>query len=309
MPNVLAHFGGQGPVSSAMFREVAPQWVLLGCVIPDIPWIMYRALRTLVPGLNPYDLRAYAVAQSSLFLSLFLCAAIAAIALQWRKVFAVLALGAVLHLVLDALQTKWANGVHFFAPLSWKLVNFGFFWPESAVTLALAVGGIVYFAWAWRRRRQAALALAPLEPRRLFVFSVLTVAYLALPLALREAVVESDSHFLKTLRDTSARAGRYVEFDRVGVLRRDETLYVQTFAGEEISLRAGELTRARVASVRGRFLDATTLAVLEVHPHGPGLRDLASYAGLTLLVGIWAAIALSGTGNRRRHSSSYGRLG
>ena len=49
---------------------------------------------------------------------------------------------AALHLVLDALQTKWGSGVHFFAPVSWTSTNWGLFWPESIVTYGLTTLGV-----------------------------------------------------------------------------------------------------------------------------------------------------------------------
>gem|GEM_PF-5648942 len=39
------------------------------------------------------------------------------LAKQRSKVFGILAMGCALHLLLDALQVKWANGVHFLAHL------------------------------------------------------------------------------------------------------------------------------------------------------------------------------------------------
>ena len=38
--------------------------------------------------------------------------------------FGILALNSVFHLILDSLQTKWGNGVHLFAPVSWEVAEF-----------------------------------------------------------------------------------------------------------------------------------------------------------------------------------------
>jgi hypothetical protein len=60
-----------------------------------------------------------------------------------RWVLAILALGSFLHLLLDALQTKLANEVHVFAPVSWDLLIFRLFWPEDVPTLALTRFGLL----------------------------------------------------------------------------------------------------------------------------------------------------------------------
>src|SRR5688500_1748825 len=53
--------------------------------------------------------------------------------------FCILVLNVVVHLLLDASQTKWASGVLFFVPLTWTLHNWGWFWPESLITVLCTV--------------------------------------------------------------------------------------------------------------------------------------------------------------------------
>ena len=141
MPNTLAHLGLQTLVAAPALRAGEVRWLFLGCVIPDLPWILQRALRGLAV-VDLYERRLYAIAQASLAVSLFLCAALAALAARPRRVFVILAASAALHLLLDALQTKWANGVHLAAPFSWQLWNAGLFWPESPISLGLSALGL-----------------------------------------------------------------------------------------------------------------------------------------------------------------------
>ena len=121
MPNTLAHLGVQLALTRCVMRQADPKWIYAGCVIPDLPWIARRILDASLSGLNAYDLRLYAIAQSSLVCSLLACGALAALSRTPLASFAVLGLGAGIHLLLDACQIKWANGVHLFAPVSWEL--------------------------------------------------------------------------------------------------------------------------------------------------------------------------------------------
>ena len=106
MPNTLAHIGLQAIVTRAVFRGADLKWVYLGVVIPDLPWILRRAEGVFLPNISAYDARLYATVQSTLVLSLVLCAALACFPIRWRAVFAILALGSLMHLLLDSLQEK-----------------------------------------------------------------------------------------------------------------------------------------------------------------------------------------------------------
>ena len=161
MPNTLAHVGVQVAISRALWRDAELRWISLGCVIPDLPWIAQRAITTLLPQIDPYEMRFYAVAQASLAVSLVACAGFALLSRRPRHLFLLLSVNAVLHLLLDALQTKWANGVHLFAPFSWTIWNAGWFWPESPWTWFLTALGLGAFAWLWRERPPVQVAPTP----------------------------------------------------------------------------------------------------------------------------------------------------
>ena len=40
MPNSLVHFAVQGVVTRSVLRDADIKWVFLGCIIPDVPWII-----------------------------------------------------------------------------------------------------------------------------------------------------------------------------------------------------------------------------------------------------------------------------
>lgn len=127
MPNTLAHVGAQGMATHEVLRDADPRWMYLGCVIPDLPWILQRILLVAVPGVDPYAPQAYLVVQASLFGGLLVCTAAALLTDRFWQTCVILGGNAALHLVLDALQTKWGSGVHFFAPVSWTSTNWGLF--------------------------------------------------------------------------------------------------------------------------------------------------------------------------------------
>ena len=113
MPNTLAHFGIQGVATLVMLRQADPKWIFVGCIIPDVPWILQRIVRPVItdPDLL-YDLRLYTIAQASLICCLLLCGAFAVLSANPGRIFAILSLNSCFHLLLDAFQTKWGNGVH-----------------------------------------------------------------------------------------------------------------------------------------------------------------------------------------------------
>ncbi len=287
MPNMFAHIGVQGIATRALIRDADLRWVLLGCLLPDFPWILQRLGQTFVPGLNPYDLRLYAIGQASLAACLLLSGALALSSSQPAKIFRLLALNAVFHLLLDACETKWANGVHLFAPLSWELLNFGLFWPESWLIFLLTIFG---FAYGVRVGWHVLPPPTPTTPRPLWqrlCATCLVVGYVLLPLAFCSGPYAMDNHSVKTLRESTLRTGRPVEFDRNLYLKQTAGDRLRTFAGEELRVIGTQSERSGLVSVRGTFVDSTTVHIDDIHAHWGITRDLASYLGIALLVGVW----------------------
>ncbi|HEX7090775.1 MAG TPA: hypothetical protein VF192_11615 [Longimicrobiales bacterium] len=288
MPNALAHFAAQGAAARLTFRQADPKWLLLSCIIPDIPWILQRLNGMLGPVLAPYTMRLYAIVQASLAFSLVLCGALALCSAMPRQVFALLATGAFLHLLLDAAETKWGNGVHLFAPFSWRDLNFGWFWPESGIVLGLTLCGAAFVASEWPRRTRYAIGPARWRPARAMLALSLLATYVAGPLLFTASVEASDSHFVGTLRRGEDRVGQRVGFDRAEIVRRDGALMVRTTGRELITLVGPPLDGARVASIEGTFITPDSVRVARYHRHG-GHRDYPSYLGLALLACFWVA--------------------
>lgn len=285
MPNTLAHLGVQALTTRALVRGADLRWIAAGAVIPDVPWIVQRVVRTVAPAIDPFEVRLYAIAQASLAVSLLLCGALAILAARPRRAFGLLSLNAVLHLLLDAAQTKWANGVHLWAPASWELWNLGWFWPESLPTYVLTAGGLVIVAAGWWRGWSTGPAL---RWRRTGVLPALLLglSYLTVPLAFRGAVERADNHHVATLR-REHRAGLDVEFDRSRYLAGDGGGRLVTLSGERLVVRPRLLPRDATVSVRGTFADDSTLAVREFHDHSGWPRDGLTYLGLAIIVLVW----------------------
>lgn len=268
-------------------REVDLKWVYLGCVIPDVPWILQRIVWFAAPGVDPHVLRAYAIVQASLFSCLVLSAAIALLSSQVGKTYVILGVNAILHLLLDALQTKWANGVHFLAPFSWEMTNWGLFWPESPISYVLTGLGLVYILGNWRRGLRGKPHIGPPSTKHAVGGGVLVAAYFVLPFLWLQGPVEANNHDLETLSTPQSRPGRYIELDRVRYVnaRGDEVLRV--WNAEQIRVEDLGLSSPATVSVRGVFVDERRIRVIDHHVHADGVRNNASYLGLILIAGVW----------------------
>lgn len=287
MPNTLAHIGVQGFLNQAVKPGIDPKLVCLGCLLPDIPWIFQRVLMGVLPGSDPYTIRLYCIAQASLFVTLVLCGALAFLSKTPKAVFMILGVNVLLHLVLDSLQTKWANGVHFFAPLSWDLWNVGLFWPESLPTYIMTGGGLLYIGWQWRKGVSQPLPFSPVSPFNVAISASLLLLYFALPLVLIEGPRNADNHFVRTLEEMEARPGRPLELDRPSYVKTPAGDMIGLFNGEKIRSTQEILDHSATVSIRGRFVTPTQLDVLEFHEHSSWFRDTGSYLGILLLFGMW----------------------
>lgn len=297
MPNTLVHYAVQGPASRFGFREADLRWLLLGCIIPDVPWILQRVAPTVVPGVDPYQLRLYATAQASLILSIFLCAAASLLSRDSKYVFLLLTANAGFHLLLDALQTKWGNGVHLLAPVSWEMWNVGLLWPEHAVFIVLSVIGLLYVVVDWNvsiRKGQAPEpqwdAPEPQWPawRKVLLAAGLLGVYAFVPLLMLEDVRASGSHHVDVLENRDGRVGERISLDRESYRLDHGRPVIITDYDEELYVRGDELpARPATVSLRGRFVARDTLLVERLHVHRGGFRDGASIVGLLLALAVW----------------------
>lgn len=282
MPNILAHFGLQGAASRLFFGNVDSRWIMVGCVIPDVPWIAQRVVQAVASDLDPYIARLYFVAQASLLSSLVLCAACAVLTRNPRFLFLFLGFNVLAHLLLDASQTKWGNGVAIAAPISWTLWNFELFWPEHWLSHGLTGLGVLFVAWAWRHGLWRPFEL---EVWRWPFALLLLLVYFALPAVLVPSAYQADVHNAKTLREE--RIGQAVAFDREHF---DSQL--KPWNDRAYRLRGQAPTTEAVVSLEGTLVGADTIQVERLHIHAGRTRDIPSVIGLgifatALAVGLW----------------------
>ena len=290
MPNTLVHFAAQGAASHALWRRVDPRFVYLGCLLPDLPWILRRAVVGFGLEVDAFDLRLYTMALASLAVTLLLAVAIAVATTAPRLVATVLGLNALFHLLLDATEVKFGNGVHLLAPLSWRMTSFDLIPGESPVYFVLALGGALLVAWEIARPRGTAVAFG-LRPRRLAAAAVLFAAYLVAPLPFLGAIEVSGSYSVKTLREVELRPGRAVSLDRTAFLATPAGGLVQLWTGERVRATGALPTHDATVSLHGTFLESDVLRIDRLVEHR-GNRDWPSYLGLVLLALVFLRGAL-----------------
>jgi hypothetical protein len=287
MPNTLAHVGIQGITTQAFLRKADPKWIYLGCVIPDIPWILQRIVKFAVPGVDLYELQFYMDVQATLLFCLLLSAVFALLSRQFWNSFLILGMNSFFHLFLDACQTKWANGVSFLAPFSWGLTNFGFFWPESLPTYILTALGIAYVLRNWQRSIRLSPGVARHSSREIVLLTALVLLYLIVPVFLIHGPEEADNHYLKTIRLPENRPGQYVEFDRGRYISNPSGAFLQSSTSETFRVQGLKRSRPATVSLRGVFVNENEILVSESHVHSNWFRDTASYLGLALITLMW----------------------
>ena len=287
MPNMLAHFGAQAVLTRTVLPTADIKVIFLGCFLPDVPWILQRIIRSVFPGFDPYSVRLYAIVQASLFVTLFLCGALAILSKSPGKVFSILAINSLLHLLLDALQTKWGNGVLLFAPFSWAQLNFDLFWPESLPTYLLTLLGLGYVGWVWKNVIIESPLLPDLSPPKIFLAVGLCGLYFALPMGLLDGPRMENNSYINTLQDKHTRIGQEIEFDRRPYIKMPQKDILRSWTNEEFRILGRGLDQSGTVSIRGRFQDPSTIKVTDIHQHVWGFRDGSSYIALVSLFTMW----------------------
>jgi len=283
MPNTLVHLCIQTPASRLLFRSADFKWIGLGCIIPDIPWILQRIIAFALPGIDLIDLRIYAVIQASLFFCLLFSLALSLLTVYPGRIFLLLSFNALAHLLLDALQTKWANDVHLFAPFSWRATGFSSVWPEHLLIYGLSAIGFGVLIVAGRRDWKKNVRLT--TNRIQWGTAVLLITgYFLLPFPMFPGPERENTHYIATLRNTEKREGRGIEIDRGRFRSSDNT--IQVFSGERLRLHGKIPERDALLSIRGSFIDNKNIRVAAFHRHSRS-RDLASLVALFGVLCIW----------------------
>lgn len=281
LPNTLCHIALQAPLGRTVFGNDRLLFILIACIIPDLPWILLKCLLPL-DCFDPYDLRLYCTAQASLLFCLVFSAALAACCRQSGTIFLVLGSNCLFHLLLDGLEIKWGNGVHLVAPWSWTMMQFGLVWPEHPAILFSSLAGLLYLLYLLYNRgndRDCTMRLHLPGKAKTAVAVFFLFCYILAPLFFLEQMEKADTYNIHTLRMQDERPGKPLAFDRVHYFSQQQTL--QTFAGERIIIIGSQPASSGRVSFRGLFLTPTSFLSTQHHFHRDG-RDFATFIGLFL---------------------------
>ena len=287
MPNTLAHIGSHGLLSSTIFKKSDLKWVFIGCILPDVPWIIRRIVLSLKLPISDYDIQLYITVQSSLVFCLLISTAIATFSTNYKRTIIILFVNSFLHLIIDSFQIKWANGVHLFAPYSWRLVRFDYFWPDTSLVLIFTIIGFIFMIFVCFKSPVYVYDLRLPKKKFLLILLISSSLYLGMPLFLLEQPEAANNHFTKTLKEVELRQDRYLEFDRRPIYEKNKNCTIRSFANEEIVVRGVRNECKGNVSVRGVFIDRKTIEVIEIHRHWGIIRDVFSYLGLLLIGYYW----------------------
>ncbi|MBP7829658.1 MAG: hypothetical protein KA248_07045 [Kiritimatiellae bacterium] len=287
MPSTLVHLGVQGLASRIVFRTADLKWVFLGLVIPDVPWIIQRAIRVLPVSPDPYALKLYGVVQSSLAFCLLLGAALALLSASFWKTWAVLAFNSLLHLLIDAAEQKGGNGVFLFAPASWRMTDGDLLPAEGwAITLLTALGVAVGLWGLYQQARAPAGPILPVRGGRGLAAAAGLAAYGLLPLAFLQGPLRADAFSIRTLQDVEHRPGRAAAFDRAVYLPGDGGR-LRLFSGEILRVEGLPLDRQQQVTASGVFTAPDLFRVDRWTPHTPHYRDSLTGLGLAFGAAMW----------------------
>jgi hypothetical protein len=287
MPNTLVHLGVQGIGNRLVSKKIDLKWVFLGCLIPDIPWILHRGVITLIPEVNPYDAMLYANVQASLLYCLLLSLVFALLSERTRLIFGILAVNALLHLLLDTVEIKWGNGVILLAPLSWEITSFDWIWPDSLLIGALSLLGLAFGIWVLMHPASEPVRVRLTRYRRTAAAIALLGVYIITPPALLDGPYSSNILSIATLQERDLRIGREIRFDRQPYEKRAEGDVVITLANEPLRVVGSIRATSPVVSLIGRFVDSGEIRIEQLHEYRIPWRDLSSYAGLVIVVLVW----------------------
>lgn len=279
--------GIAGYATRFAIKDADLKWIYIGSIIPDLPWIFQRIIVILFPNADLYDLRLYVIVQATLLSGLILSIAFSALSKEFLKTFLILSLGCLIHLLLDSLEIKWANGVHLLAPFTWQTLRFDLFSGSSLPMYIITLFGFVYYLVTLRKGTSESFNIGLINMKKLILFLAAVLTYFLLPLLLLEQPYEANNHYIKTLRDVYERPGKYFEIDRREYRFENGTGIINTLADEDIKLKNIDLKTPGTISLKAKFIDEKTAEVIEYRVYSVLFRDGSSYIGLVLIIIFW----------------------
>ena len=299
MPNTLCHIGIQAPISGFVLKKNEIIWVIIACVIPDLPWIELKLLLA-THTINPYDLRLYCTAQASLFFCLILAGGLSLLTQNSIKIFLILGINSLFHLLLDSLQIKWGNGVNIVSPFNWELFHLDIFWPEFSGTVILSVVGFIYLIYNWNKLKITQPPLNTPNKTKYAIGSLFIALYIIGPIYFIDQLDDADTYFIHTMRNKGERAGKPIKLDRAHY--NAGTHEVKIYSGEKIKITGTLPEKSGRVSFSGYFQDSNTITSKAFHQQ-TSYRDLASFIGLFMACAlVLQSLVLARINSNKPHS-------
>lgn len=275
MPNTLCHIGIQAPLNRFVLKNGELLWVIIACIIPDLPWITLKLL--LASGtVNPYEARLYCTAQASFLFCLVLSGGVALLMRASARIFLILAINCLFHLALDSMQIKWGNGVNIIAPLSWEMFHIDLFWPEFFGAIILTGAGFIYLLLNWEKIGNSGVFFTHRTAKLTAAFCLIA-AYLSGPLYFKPQLIAANTYHIATMRNVAERQGKPIELDRARYSAAKKEARVYT--GETFALTGTLPAESGRVSFKGVFTGPNTIACSAYH-RSSDYRDYASMIGL-----------------------------
>jgi hypothetical protein len=184
------------------------------------------------------------------------------------------------HLLLDACQTRYGNGVAFLYPASWHTYNFELFGPEDHIGLAfLAISTGVVLHSFWK-------GLPPLPLRRPSWRGALMLGggFVLMPLITWHEALEANVFNMAFVYSPSTFEGKEIGFERNRLISSTPAR-LRTWYGRELVLDGvpDDAMPGDSVSLCGTYR-AGTLEVERFHVHWPHRHTTPSLIALALLV-------------------------
>lgn len=135
--------------------------------------------------------------------------------------------------------------------------------------------------WPDSVKSKTELALRPVP------LIIILLIYVFLPFLFLSGPEDADNHFVKTLRSVETRRGKYIEVDRARYVINNKKSMLRTYAKEEIEVEGIKQNNSNNVSIQGTFIHSKLIRVSNYHTHYVFFRDIASYAGLFLVLFYW----------------------
>ncbi len=146
----------------------------------------------------------------------------------------------------------------------------------------LSVTGFAYLCLKLRQINAEGLKLNHTPGFTLAALSIFL--YLAAPFEVMKSLENSNSNYIKILKNHNSRVGQHIELDRAYYSKEKSQIFL--FSGEPLKIMGILPQRSSVISLKGIFTSTDAIESKSFHVHNT-YRDFASKIGLGFILAIW----------------------